>query len=736
MFCIAPGCRSSDEQQYLVEFPRNPQLADRWRQAIELGTGKPLPESNPASRHLCLAHFGTIDEDVTLSYQEPNCFVDGNGSPVHVTSCRLCLRFDLRSKMFPKTGKMQHVSLSSTIRAVMKICLAPDDFLTDICERCLIRIDVLKSLSRETLQQEIDFRDMMDLVRKETNVDPTVKVEAILDEVKDETETGEDAISLVVGEDDGQQEPEKLVRKDNKAIKRFEEETQGGESDSSGDEVREDDIMESSSDDDDEPLVKLVRKRPKKDVRNIEVKKRGRKPKSKQDVVKVAKKKRGRKPGPPKPPPVRQEYLRNILDKKCYICDILLENNDELVAHLTELHAGKVDYRCDECKKSFGKVTIYNRHLSCHDITIRPRKCSFCTLCFSAKESLKVHENKIHGADHVLPKKYKRGDMTYQCEACGKIFRNDALLRQHDLFVHKKVPAATCKLCGKNFATKANLEKHYIVHSQEKPYKCDKCDAAYKTSTALTRHTLRHQNVLPFECRYCDERFPNQGEYDRHRYLNHKSRHAKPSAMNVLSRSIPCALCPEIYHRSADLQYHINESHANDSYPYISCPQCPQRFLQQEQLITHMNIHTDLFVCALCDKHHSSASQLKDHMTTHNQAQPWQCTICLKRFSLQSNFSRHRLIHLDEKRFQCDLCDKAFSQKGQLMNHRRTHTGERPFTCPVCMKSFGDRPTFYKHRKRCMERGDGPTAEIDRKQALVVNSSLGIGQQEEDGCDF
>ncbi|XP_055531505.1 zinc finger protein 708-like [Wyeomyia smithii] len=692
MLCVVPGCGASN-QEYLVEFPRNKRLSKRWKEAIELGTGCQLPTSDVfvhQNQQLCLSHFSGDDHPGSINYQEPSNFKNSNGDLVQVSSCRLCLKFDFRSKMYPKVGKMEHVSLSSTIRAVMKISLAPDDFLTEICECCLIKVDVLKSWAKETLQQEMDFRELMNLARSElSHADVSIKVETVLLEAKeepveDESITAEDPpISVCPPDVQFDKNPKKVESTDTITV----------------------DEIKVSSDEDDQPLARLARKRKdvstrrRKQVFPSERKKRGRKPKSKSETMTKRKETRPREAASPKPP--RQEYLRHILAKKCYICNVSLEDTDELIAHLTAMHAGKIDYKCDDCNKTFGKVTIYNRHLSCHDITIRPRKCQFCSLCFSAKESLKIHENREHGANHTLPKRYNRRHKIFQCESCGKIFLTDSLLKQHDLFVHKKMPAASCKLCGKTFVTKANLEKHYIVHSNERPYKCDKCEASFKTSTALTKHSLLHENVLPYECRHCEERFLTQALYAKHRQLNHKNQPKVP-------RSIPCGICQEVFSRSADLKNHIAEAHPGQEYPYYSCPECPQRFLERDQLELHANIHTDRFVCEVCDKPHCSVAQLKDHMESHNPSQPWQCTICLRRFSLQSNYSRHRLIHQDEKRFKCDFCDKGFSQKGQLMNHRRTHTGERPFTCPACGKSFGDRPTFYKHRKRCMEKESQP----------------------------
>lgn len=631
-----------------------------------------------------------------MYYYNTNFLLCRNAEVVWVSSCRLCMNFDFRTRLIVKSSNIELMSLASTIKAVMKVSLSEDDFLTRICERCLVKVDIMKCWARETLQQEMDFRELMELSKKEATTGFSIKVETVLLETNAEAAEKDSPSDDVMSSAESDEDTTNIVG------------------------TATNELVYSAQDcssEDDMPLSKLQKKGQELGSVNKKVpimirNKRRKISKVRRDALKD-RKRRGRKPASPKP--IRQEYLRHILAKKCYICDRFLEDNNELVAHLTSTHAGKIDYKCEACNETFGKVTIFNRHLSSHDVTLRPRKCHFCTLCFSAKESLKIHENKHHGTNHDIPKRYKRQSKVYQCETCGKIFQNDSLLKQHDQFQHKNLPAACCMLCGKTFATKANLEKHYIVHTSERPYKCEKCPSSYKTSYALTKHKLLHQNVLPYECRDCEERFRTIATYAKHRLLNHKNQIVEQSQRKPINRYMTCELCHEVFSRSIDLHKHINESHADQSYPYITCPECPQQFLQQRQLAIHRNVHTDHFVCSICDKRHASAIQLKDHMETHNPTQLWQCTICLKRFSLQSNFSRHRLIHQTEKRFKCDLCDKGFSQKGQLMNHRRTHTGERPFTCPSCGKNFGDQPTFYKHRKRCMDK-DSPV----EKQSFKV----------------
>lgn len=53
--------------------------------------------------------------------------------------------------------------------------------------------------------------------------------------------------------------------------------------------------------------------------------------------------------------------------------------------------------------------------------------------------------------------------------------------------IREKRPFA-CELCELRFTTKQFLQRHYIVHTEDRNYKCHLCSNSYKYKKGLNRH--------------------------------------------------------------------------------------------------------------------------------------------------------------------------------------------------------------------------------------------------------
>ena len=60
---------------------------------------------------------------------------------------------------------------------------------------------------------------------------------------------------------------------------------------------------------------------------------------------------------------------------------------------------------------------------------------------------------------------------------------------------------------------------------------------------------------------------------------------------------------------------------------------------------------------------------LNVHKKLHEGKQPYICEVCEKRFSWASNFKRHSLIHRGEKPFKCEYCGQSFGAKCDMKTH-------------------------------------------------------------------
>ncbi len=92
------------------------------------------------------------------------------------------------------------------------------------------------------------------------------------------------------------------------------------------------------------------------------------------------------------------------------------------------------------------------------------------------------------------------------CAICDKGFKHKQLLQRHSL-VHSDDRPFICDVCGATFKTRANLYNHSNIHNEEKPFQCTYCDAKFSHKTSLILHTRWHTGEKPYTCTVCGKSF-------------------------------------------------------------------------------------------------------------------------------------------------------------------------------------------------------------------------------------
>ncbi|KAH0561299.1 hypothetical protein KQX54_016122 [Cotesia glomerata] len=117
-------------------------------------------------------------------------------------------------------------------------------------------------------------------------------------------------------------------------------------------------------------------------------------------------------------------------------------------------------------------------------------------LVSNATVSYREANLKRHLLSHTKEKPYK-------CSVCSFSCSLEQNLKQHMLAKHSEErPSHECSHPDCNFTTPnlSTLKTHMHIHTGEKPFKCSHCDFRSRTSKNIKIHERTHAKERPFKC--------------------------------------------------------------------------------------------------------------------------------------------------------------------------------------------------------------------------------------------
>lgn len=644
MPCVVPNCDPKG-QCFALRFPQSYLLTKRWKKAIELGSGEALAEDvDLLAAEVCQQHFVEFND-----YGEPIVFNSEDATSkiqeIRLACCGLCLKFALSDEILSDWEEL--ILGDRSIKELLKSVGGTErslsaDYVEGICQPCLVRLDLVATITREMSTNAKISSQMESFIKAEKRAWFKSSRSTENDSLQPPASSSifTPIVELKV-EEPGQSENMgnslTLTSKNSSSLEQIASRTRKNVSKKS---------MISSTCNDSERSEKKAKA-------------------SHVNKTCIKKPKRPLTFKDPNKKPKEKVYLRKLNNQKCYICMKMFESSDALQAHLLEHN--DTTLVCKECGETCWDFITYNRHLAKHDCNERPFKCKHCYKRFARPNARRIHEADIHndGKKRIV----KRTERAYTCQHCGKSCSSLANLKLHE-DAHAGLKKFKCSICDKWFANRSTLERHHRTHTSLKPFVCKICNKSYRLSSFYEQHVKEgcHPSASN-KCKLCSSDFRFHQDLVNHTLQEHSDEDVK---------IYHCKICDQRFLQNRLYYVHMTR---------------------------HDKIASRKYQCQHCGKPFASAFAVKYHELTHTQKDVYKCSMCPKSFQNASNLNRHyEGIHKGDKKYQCDICEKRFQMPHILATHKRIHTGERPFGCEQCGKRFSDPSTLWRHRKNvCKE---------------------------------
>ncbi|XP_065077912.1 zinc finger protein 271-like [Ochlerotatus camptorhynchus] len=251
--------------------------------------------------------------------------------------------------------------------------------------------------------------------------------------------------------------------------------------------------------------------------------------------------------------------------------------------------------------------------------------------------------------------------------------------------LQQDVKEAECAICNEKFSDRSALRQHLLKH-----YPTESNESATKRSGPVKREKKTY-------CGRCRKWFSVKSVYWQH----------KPSCVETheLNKRPPpefaCSLCPKKFLRQQELTYHID---MHNGVRTIPCRRegCSKMFYHPNVRLNHEKLCGQEVqeICSICGSIFRSKSALGVHLATHGDPK-FMCELCNKGFYSKANLKKHATVHSDERKFQCKVCGKRFKSHEANRVHQRIHTEEKPYVCHIC----GQRFTYNCLLKTHLEKG-------------------------------
>ena len=415
--------------------------------------------------------------------------------------------------------------------------------------------------------------------------------------------------------------------------------------------------------------------------------------------------------------------LESKIIYSCPICDMIYEEQLELINHLNTCH------RLKQCPLCFTELQDSTSHLLKEHQVIK-------SLCYTQHDpdeddaivsSIGTNTND-DPKRKVIFCSNSFEDMetaTRHCKHCDEEVSDITYLHEHLVRNHHYVKCTHCH--------STVLYSRFLKHLKDlhrNSYTCCKCNANYDKPIMLLEHiNEKHTDKEIYFCSVCAFNTPGILSIIEHFVECHEilAQYSYLKGLNLVLTKFNIERVPPLFdavtgnQRSMDLK----ENWLQSIYLCCCCSSCHYTIFELCVCIqNHLHNNYPLYEeekpynCWKCDRAFSDLLGYERHLYYHEKKQTkHMCDICGYGTNSLTTAEVHANSHAGIKPFSCDFCDRIFSLKTGLESHIKSQhtedTTER-LICQICGKKFKYTTSLNVHIKRTHDTSYNPSFSCDQ----------------------